>query len=411
MNSWRIHLLFYSMAGMIATLFFSRFLLSFFMILFVLISLLHRDIKNQFRNFFSSPLLWAMSLLFMLPFISGLWSGDKEEWFDIAVRKLPLFVLPLAFAARFEFSKKQWHWMIFIFIAFVTGSTLWSMFHYSLDMQAVNESYLKAKTLVTPLENDHVRFSWLVSITALLSGWMWLRTKGLKKFLSWTLLIITTWLIMYLHILAARTGLFSFYIIIFVVICRHIIKQKNFLRGALLLFLLIALPVIAYWSLPSFQNRVRYILYDYSYFKDIRYLPGGTDAVRIISIRAGWNVMNNNPVTGVGSGDVLTATKNWYDKHYPEMLESDKLYPSSEWLIYGSAYGWPGLVIFSIVMIIPFLIKGRYNILWLLLNVTAAASMAFDIGLEVQFGIFIYSLIVLWWWKWQVPQKQDNFEI
>ena len=27
-------------------------------------------------------------------------------------------------------------------------------------------------------------------------------------------------------------------------------------------------------------------------------------------------------------------------------------------------------------------------------------GFVFDIGLEVQFGIFIYSFIVLWWWKW-----------
>jgi len=27
-------------------------------------------------------------------------------------------------------------------------------------------------------------------------------------------------------------------------------------------------------------------------------------------------------------------------------------------------------------------------------------SLLFDIGLEVQFGVFIYSFVVLWCWKW-----------
>ena len=50
------------------------------------------------------------------------------------------------------------------------------------------------------------------------------------------------------------------------------------------------------------------------------------------------------------AGDVLTETKKWYHEHYPEMLESDMLYPSSEWLVYGEPAGWPGLMIFSIVI-------------------------------------------------------------
>ena len=35
-----------------------------------------------------------------------------------------------------------------------------------------------------------------------------------------------------------------------------------------------------------------------------------------------------------------------------------------------------------------------------MLNVTIAVSFLFDIALEVQFGVFLYSFIVLWWWKW-----------
>jgi len=29
-----------------------------------------------------------------------------------------------------------------------------------------------------------------------------------------------------------------------------------------------------------------------------------------------------------------------------------------------------------------------------------AFSLLFDIGLEAQFGVFIYAFMLLWWWKW-----------
>ena len=87
------------------------------------------------------------------------------------------------------------------------------------------------------------------------------------------------------------------------------------------------------------------------------------------------------------------------------MLEADKIYPSSEWLMYGAGCGWPGMLVFTFIMAVPFLLPVSNKLLWWLLNSTVAFSFLFDIGLEVQFGIFIYSFIVLWWWKWLKTEK------
>ena len=171
------------------------------------------------------------------------------------------------------------------------------------------------------------------------------------------------------------------------------------------MLLLIALPLIAYKTVPTFQNRVKYFLYDKEYFEKAHYLSGSTDAVRVISLKAGWNVMKEQPAAGVGFGDILIKANEWYDVNYPQMIEADKIYPSSEWLMYGTGCGWPGFIVFSFIMLIPFLVKTNNKLLWWLLNGTAAFSFLFDIGLEVQFGVFIYSFIILWWWKWLSAEK------
>ena len=111
---------------------------------------------------------------------------------------------------------------------------------------------------------------------------------------------------------------------------------------------------------------------------------------------------------GVGTGDVFTYTNQWFDRNVPGMLATDRYYPSSEWLIYGGAAGWAGVILFTVIMLLPFFYPTRRSAFyWMILNAVAAASFIFDVGLEVQFGVFIYTFLVLWWWKWlnQNPQE------
>lgn len=385
---------------MLVALFFSRALLSVVIVFFTLVSFCHTEFKKQVQHFFTSPMLWGMSLLFFLPLLSGLWSSDKHEWSLMILIKTPLFLLPLAFAGPVTFSKKQWEWLAYFFIIIITAGSLWSMFQYVPDAAAINANYLKAKSIITPLENDHIRFSWLVSVAVLLSVWLSYSKIKENKIISWVLAIVAIWLIIFLHILAARTGLISFYIMLAGTLIWMLVKKIKPGYSITLFILLLIVPFVAWKTLPSFHNRVKYFLYEFDYFKKTNYLPGANDAVRIISIKAGWNIMMQHPVAGVGFGDVIGETKKWYGENYPQMIEADKIYSASEWMMYGAGCGLTGFIVFSFVMLIPFFIRTSNPLLWYLINAIAAFSLLFDIGLEVQFGVFIYSFVVLWFYKW-----------
>jgi len=386
---------------MIASVFFSRVLLSISMMIFILVSFWHNDFRKQVKIFLSTPLLLGISLLFILPAISGFWSQQEQAWIDTIRIKLPMFFLPVAFASNFRFSKRDWDRLVGLFIVFVTVGTIWSAAFYISNLHAVQESYLRSQIMDTPMENYHVGFSWMICMAILLGGWLWLEKREQTKKNSWGLLITIVWQIIFLHILAARTGLFSFYFAIFFICVWLVFKKLKLLYGGILFLVLISLPLISYLVLPTFHNRVKYFLYDLPYFSKAHYKSGMNDAVRIISLKAGWNVMNEHPVKGVGFGDVLAETKKWYGKNYPEMIETDKIYPSSEWLMYGTGCGWSGFFIFSLIMLIPFTVKRmQEKWLWYVVNAIAAFIFLFDIGLEVQFGVFIYCFFVLWMWKW-----------
>jgi hypothetical protein len=285
----------------------------------------------------------------------------------------------------------------FIFLFLVFSGCCWSLWQYAQNVHSVHEQYLKAKIFSTPLENDHVRFSLTVAIAVVCLVLLLKKYVARKKWIIPVASII--FFIAYLHILSARTGLISLYIFLLLAIFHLLINSKKTKWAVGLLALIIVMPAMGWFLFPTFQNRIKYNLYDLSNVRENKYVPGANDGNRILSLKAGWNVLNKHPL-GVG-GDIVHKTYEWYDKNLPQMAETEKLFPSSEPLMYAGFAGWMGLILFFIIMLLPFFehLKSNY-FFWFILNLQMAFSFLFDIGLEAQFGVFIYAFIVLWWWKW-----------
>jgi len=392
----RTNLIFVCLLAMLASLFVSRFALSITMILFISATLFHRNIFLQVRQFIQSPFLLSISLLFFIPFASGLWSSNTNEWLDIIRIKLPLLFLPIAFAGSWQLNERQWEWVGYFFLFLLCVGICYSLFYYLQNANALNAGYLKAKTILTPLDNDHVRFSWMIAAGFLLCLFF-LQDHKKNRILFASLAL---WLAIYLHVLVARTGLFSLYIILFFFLLRFLFQKGKKFTALISAIVLIIIPLLSWFALPTFQNRIKYFIYDFRYVKDEVYLPGANDGNRFISIKAGWNILKDNPL-GIGAGDIRRASLQWYDANIPGMLPTDKIYPNSEWIIYGLTAGWIGLILFTVIMFVPFFIKNiQHRFFWSLLNIITAFSFLFDVGLKVQYGVFIYAFVVLWWWKW-----------
>jgi O-antigen ligase len=396
-SNYRQQAIFIVIIFSLVALFVSRAALSISMFALVGLTCIHSSFPSQFRKFLSDYFLVGIACLFIIPLVTGLWSEDLHEWIGVLRLKLPLVFFPLAFAGTWQLKDRQWRAVSFIFIYIVFAGTCWSILQYFEDPATANEKYLQAKLFATPLSDDHIRFSWLVSVAILTIALLW---KHANKITRIILFFTAAWLVIYLHILSARTGLACFYIMLACFFVRYIFLKRSFVQSMIPLALLILLPVLAWLFIPSFQNRIRYFKYDFSYVKKAQYLPGANDGNRFLSIRAGLDVMHDHPF-GAGAGDVENVIFKWYDDHVPGMLPTDRIYPSSEWLIYGIMAGWPGILAFTIIMSLPFFIKNiRHRFFWLILNAIAAFSFLFDVGLEVQYGIFIYVLIILCWRKW-----------
>lgn len=388
---------------MITSLLLSRAALSSTVILFLLLTIVDRDFKKTWQVFSSHPFFVGFTLLFFIPFVSGLWSEDTDQWLDVVRLKLPLLFFPLAFAGTWQLTKQQWRWVMACFLAIVFFGCAWGLAQYALHMDEVHASYLKAKTIPTPLENDHVRFSWLVSVAVI--GCFFFSRFFQQQKIRIALFSLAAFFVVYLHILSARTGLGSLYLFLLLYAGWLLLKKGKKKTALLVAALFVLLPLLAYVFVPTFQNRIRYLVYDFSFVKKAAYLPGTNDGARVMSLKAGWQVLRQAPF-GVGAGDIMHEADKWYAANVPQVLPTDKFYPSSEWLIYGAVAGWPGVLLFSLVMLLPFVCRPKkHQFFWIAFHATAAFSFLFDMGLEVQYGIFLYAFITFWWWKLASSEK------
>lgn len=409
-NEWRNRAIFATIILMLASLFVSRAFLSISLIAFIVLTTLHDQLYAQLKQFLASPLLVSISLLFFIPFISGLWSGDKHEWVKVLLVKLPFLMLPIAFAGKWQLKEKEWLIIAYVFLLFTAIACCWSAGQYLMDTQSINESYLRAKTIPTPLDDDHVRFSWLVCL-AVITTVLLLDKFPVKYRAVWMVLLIIP--IVYLHILSARTGLVMLYVS---GLAFAVYKARQRPRTSLLVVgILVSALLVSWFCFPTFQNRIKYNLYDISFVIENKYMSGSSDGNRFISLKAGWQILQKNPWLGVGAGDLGNETNHWYDKHVTGIKETDKLYPSSEWLVYGGMAGWAGVCFFTAIIFFPLCIKNiTHRFFWCLLHIVAVLGFFIETSLEIQYGIFIYTFFVLWWWKWfkeDFSKKENNFEV
>lgn len=275
-----------------------------------------------------------------------------------------------------------------MFLFLVCMGCCWSLLQYSMEIQ---EAYLQAKTLPTPADNDHIRFSWLVAIAVLLGLQCLFSEK--KKIIRYVLLALIVFLVVYLHILAAKTGLLCLYAGCFIYFLYAIIFQRKWKAALYIVLIATALASVCYYTIPTLRNRIQYVVYDFGNYSKGNTMPGYGDAARWLSIRAGYEITTQHPVTGVGFGDILTEVDQWHQTNHPSSLSYERFLPANEWLVYGAGSGWPGLICFTVGVLLLLYTVTSTNPLSLILSAISLIPFLIDDTLEGQYGVVILAFI------------------
>lgn len=378
---------------------FSRSLLSIGTFLLITNGFLQNDLQERWKFFLQQKVPVAVSCLFLFPLLSGLWSEDKTEWLNVLLTKLPLLLLPFALVMQKGFERKQFVFFSLLWTALLFSGTVWSMLQYLQQKDAYDLLYRSSKTIPTLAGNDHIRFSMAIIIALLL----WLKLEEWKAISSyaflWMMRAAMAWFVLFLHILGAKTGLLGLYLIIVPVTMWQLYAagKKPLVIAVLVAALL--LPVAAYQLIPTFKTRLHYVLYDRENRIAGNVSGNFSDGNRLLSIRSGWYVFQQHLLTGVGYGDIKTETNKWYNVNAPAVPPSERFLPLNQWVTSGSGAGLGAVLLFTIVILLPFFSKHWRQ------NKQALAFIAFmnliflyECTIDDQFGVYLYSFFILYWY-------------
>jgi O-antigen ligase len=330
---------------------------------------------------------------------TGMGFLSENGMFKLILVLLPAFVLVWS-PDRAKIQKVNHMYIVAIFL----GSTT-SLMHFFLEAGEVVFEYSRAKVMSVPAYGDHIRFSWAVVISCLLSLYnisMFARSKW--HYFHYLNIIFQ---ILFLHILGAKTGLLILYLTLPLVIYYSLSSGKKLF--SLLTFPLIAILIWAAYSIiPSFKNRVDFMRYDFSYYVEGDYRPGLSDGLRVYSIKAGLECIKEAPIFGVGFSNLGEKVGEWYQRNIPEVPSTDYFLPSSQLIIYWASAGIFGLLLFLWHIIYPFTVKELRNNRWFLIfYIPAISTFLFETHLEGQISIFIYAFFTAWFYLLDRDSEKD----
>jgi len=328
--------------------------------------------------------------------ISYFWSHDIPYWSERFQVKLPILLLPLSFAFLPKFSVKQLTiFTVSVAILFLAGAC------YSVSFLISNPAYYihqygQSHVLPAPCEDDHIVFSMSTTLFIVWCVYFWPRLNS--KFLKWFVGCTIVLLGIYLHILAAKSGLMAFYLF---ATCYsiYLLAIRKIITGFLIIVSLLSFLIISFKYIPTFQGRLNYIHYAYSMYEQNDSSGNYGDIGRLISYDIALKLIKKHPVTGVSAGDVFDEMKKGYERWYPEITDENKLLPHNQFLTVTLACGIPAGIIFCIWVFMPlsWLRKNRVSffffITWLSLLLF---ELMIDPVLEIQYGVFVYLFFILW---------------
>jgi O-antigen ligase len=347
---------------------------------------------NAFRRIpylFLEPSAGIFVLFFLLVLISGLYSDDMTTWLERLRIKLPFLLLPLAFFLMPKPTERHVNLTLYFVWALMIVGAIASVSMYLADKEAITEAITRGKTMPTPF--NHIRFS-LMAAFAAVCGYQLLRTGFVIKYNweKWLQVAGTLFLVAFIHIWAIRSGLLALYLCLGAIIIYEIWRTRKFVLLGSLLLLLPVVPMVVYYTVPTFTNKVNYMVYDIGRFKE-----GDTaaysDARRLRSIVASWEVGKTHKWFGGGYGDIRTSMGDYYKIHYPELAEENSLDPHNQFLYVFVGLGFFGLGVFIWAVFYPIWLAWRWrNILFICFNLIAITSLVPEYPLENQVGTAFY---------------------
>ncbi len=340
----------------------------------------------------------ATTLLFWIFAVSVLWSSDLGFWLERVRIRVPFLVLPWAFANLPRLALRQYASVVFVLVVTMVLFSAGSLLNFWLDSETILSGLGEGQPI--PVPRHHIRFS-LIIVVALTAG-SWLLGKRTYWSGKWERILFAAGLVFLfiaIHAFSVRSALVALYAVMLFSTFRFLVETKRWVVSLFAVAFMVAVPVVAYLSMKSIQQRIGYMFYDWEHFRSSGGGESYSDSERFISLDVGYNIWRDNKVLGVGVGDLEQATLEKTIELYPIYAETPKL-PHNQFVYTLAATGLLGLLLTLLAFAIPLFERQYRNFyIFLAFQIIVFISFLVEYTLETSIGASFFLFFQLWWMR------------
>ncbi len=364
------------------------------MISLLVASLLFKGIGFTLKKYFQTKELLVISLYMVIVLISGTYSENKSDWMNWVRIKLPFIALPLAFAPIQQLSSKKFIVVLYGFMLTFFGCTVLVLGNYFMHYETMTQSFSWGTQI--PMPFNHIRYTLMLAFSFFCALYLYKEQSFvLSANEKWVQLSYAGFVFIALHVLSVRSGLLALYLGLFYLAISGVFKRRQFLVGGSIFLLIAVLPFAAYKLVPSLHNKLEYMRYDLNEYQKGN-INENSDAMRLLSMQIGMQMWRQNPLLGVGSGDLETETYSIYEKQYPQITVINRRVPHNQFIWVLAGTGLLGFALFLTAFFYPLIAQRYYQHgLFLILNLMIFSSFFTEDTFEEQMGSGFYLIFLL----------------
>jgi O-antigen ligase len=334
------------------------------------------------------PALLASATFFLVVLAGGLYSSEVGYWLERLRIKVPLLALPFALAVLPPLTRRQLGFLLSVWVLLLGVTSVGVGINYAMNFSHIQQLIKQGQSV--PVPANHVRYSLMVATGVFAAIWLFKN----RFILRWSIEPYITasiggFLFLFMHLLAVRSGLVVFYLSLAVMAIRLAWLRRNWWLAFMPIVMMTVVPLVMYLTLPSFQAKVGYVLWDWKMYISGQG-EGYSDSGRMLSLHAGWNIWMEHVWFGVGSGDLKEAVRLEYLRQFGETVKP--IMPHNQWLSIAAGSGLTGLAITLIGFFTPLIYKRQYrNSLLLAIHLVFFLSFLVENTLENAEGVGLYT--------------------
>ena len=147
-----------------------------------------------------------------------------------------------------------------------------------------------------------------------------------------------------------------------------------------------------YINNPGIKTRIMKIIISYDNYVSSKNANGSSVFQRVEYIKASLGIIKDNPIIGVGTGDIADAFANYYEETNSKLLPENRFRSHNQYLAITVAFGVMGLIVFLFSMFYSFFSdKKNRNYLYFVFLFIMALSMLTEDTLETQIGVTLFA--------------------